>query len=93
MKKIIRVPLSMTAKEIIKEFCAGDRYEPDPTGMAVKNLVSDFRDYVFKLERFDGSIVEQKIEKYPFICYLIRDPDTNRYFDPISLSNYLISLR
>lgn len=93
MEKIIHVSLDMTSSDIIKRFKEGDRYEPDPTGMAKRNLVSDFRDYTFEIERHDGTIFNQKIEKYPFIYYLIRDPSTNRYFTNETLADFLISHR
>lgn len=93
MEKTIHVSLDMTPDEITKAFREGDHYVPDPTGMTARNLVSDFRDYTFEIERHNGTIFNQKIEKYPFIYYLIRDPSTNRYFTNESLADFLISHR
>lgn len=93
MEKTLYVPLDMSKDEIIKMFRAGDYYESDPASISKRTVASDYRYYDFKVERHDKTVCLQKIEKYPFMGYIIRDPDTNQYFGFESLADYIIGLR
>lgn len=93
MERTIHISLDMTPDEVIKLFREGDRFEPDPSAIDERTLVSDYRNYVFEIERYDGTICTQEIEKYPYTFYLIRDPHTNQYFTFDSLVEWLLSKR
>ena len=93
MERTIHISLDMTSDEIIKLFREGDHFESDPYAIGGRTLVSDYRDYIFEIERYDGTTCTQEIEKYPYTFYLIRDPHTNQYFTFESLVEYLLSKR